>query len=63
MDGSQRLTLPLGERLLLLGDDLLRTNPDTISTAIARNAGNAALIKVNQVGMMSEALAAVAECQ
>jgi enolase len=49
-DGYVRLTERLGERIQLVGDDFLVTNPTIITEAIGRRAGNAALIKVNQVG-------------
>ncbi len=49
-----RARLPAG--VLALGDDLLCTNPGRITTAIERGAANALLLKVNQIGTMSEAL-------
>jgi enolase len=44
----------------VLGDDLLVTNPARIEQAILRRAANSALIKVNQIGTLSEALQAIA---
>ena len=49
-DGWERLTVRLGEKLELVGDDILCTNPAIISEAISRKVGNASLIKVNQIG-------------
>ncbi|MEO8850561.1 MAG: phosphopyruvate hydratase, partial [Allobranchiibius sp.] len=62
-EGWERLTARLGDRVQLVGDDLLCTNPVTIREAIARSAGNAALIKVNQVGTVTETLDAIAICR
>ncbi|MGD1011387.1 MAG: phosphopyruvate hydratase [Acidimicrobiales bacterium] len=62
-DGWARLTERLGERTQLVGDDLLVTNPAIIAEAIAKRAGNAALIKVNQIGSVTETLAAMATCR
>jgi enolase len=62
-DGWVRLTERLGERVQLVGDDILVTNPVIIAEAIGRRAGNAALIKVNQIGTVSETLAAMAVCR
>lgn len=50
----------LGGRCQVLGDDLLCTHPERIGRAIASGAANAALIKVNQIGTLSEALQAIA---
>ncbi|MGO9335702.1 MAG: phosphopyruvate hydratase [Acidimicrobiales bacterium] len=62
-DGWVRLTERLGERLQIVGDDLLVTNPTIITEAIGRRAANAALIKVNQIGTVTETLAAMAVCR
>jgi enolase len=62
-DGWERLTARLGERVRLVGDDLLCTNPAIISEAIGRKAGNAALIKVNQIGTVTETLEAMRICR
>lgn len=62
-EGWQRLTARLGERIELVGDDILCTNPAIIAEAIERKAGNAALIKVNQIGTVTEALEAMSTCQ
>jgi len=57
--GWVALTARLGDRLQLVGDDLLVTNLDRLERAIAERAANAILVKVNQVGTLSEAMAAV----
>jgi enolase len=62
-DGWVRLTERLGERLQIVGDDLLVTNPGIIAEAIKRRAANSALIKVNQIGSVTETLAAIAACR
>jgi enolase len=62
-DGWERLTARLGEQVRLVGDDLLCTNPAIIREAIARKAGNAALIKVNQIGTVTETLEAIRICR
>ena len=58
-DGWVRLTDEVGERVQLVGDDLFVTNPDRLEEGIARRAGNALLVKVNQIGTLSETLDAV----
>lgn len=62
-DGWERLTSRLGDRLRLVGDDILCTNPTIIGEAISRKVGNAALIKVNQIGTVSETLEAMRVCR
>ena len=62
-EGWVRLTERLGERVQIVGDDILVTNPAIIQEAIDRRAGNAALIKVNQIGSVTETLAAMAVCR
>ncbi len=62
-DGWVRLTERLGERIQIVGDDLLVTNPAIITEAIARRAANSALIKVNQIGSVTETLAAIEVCR
>jgi len=52
------LTARLGDRLQLLGDDLLVTNVARLARAIAERAGNAILVKANQVGTLTEAVTA-----
>jgi enolase len=59
-DGWVRLTERLGAKLQLVGDDLFVTNPAILREGIAKRAANAILIKVNQIGTLSETLEAVA---
>ena len=62
-DGYVRLTERLGHRIQLVGDDFLVTNPAIIARAVERKAGNAALIKVNQIGTVTETLDAMRICR
>jgi enolase len=62
-DGWERLTGRLGERVQLVGDDIFVTNPSIIREAISKKVGNSALIKVNQIGTVSETLEAIAICR
>ncbi|HZZ73329.1 MAG TPA: phosphopyruvate hydratase [Pirellulales bacterium] len=55
--GWRALTARLGKRVRLVGDDLLVTNSSRLQTAIERQVGNAVLIKVNQIGTLSETMA------
>jgi enolase len=57
-DGWKKLTARLGDRLQLVGDDLLVTNPDFVQRAIDERACNSLLCKVNQIGTLSEAITA-----
>ena len=57
-EGWQLLTKRLGGRVQLVGDDLLVTNIERLQRAIEANAANAILVKVNQIGTLSEAIAA-----
>jgi len=58
-DGWKGLTDALGGRIQLVGDDLLVTNPRIIAEAIERGIANSVLIKLNQIGSLSETLDAV----
>ncbi|MFL6121657.1 phosphopyruvate hydratase [Actinophytocola sp.] len=58
-DGWVRLTDAIGERVQIVGDDLFVTNPERLEEGIARRAANALLVKVNQIGTLSETLDAV----
>jgi enolase len=58
-EGWVQLTSELGERVQLVGDDLFVTNPERLEEGIARRAANALLVKVNQIGTLSETLDAV----
>ncbi|AHH94178.1 phosphopyruvate hydratase [Kutzneria viridogrisea] len=59
-DGWVQLTAELGEKVQLVGDDLFVTNPERLEEGISRRAANALLVKVNQIGTLSETLDAVA---
>ena len=61
--GWQRLTERLGPAVQLVGDDIFVTTPVTITAAVAEGIGNAALIKVNQIGTVSETLRAMTVCR
>jgi enolase len=58
-EGWAALTQALGERCQLVGDDLFVTNPKRLAEGIARGAANSILIKVNQIGTLSETLETV----
>ena len=58
-DGWVELTKRVGERVQLVGDDLFVTNPTRIAEGIKKGAANAVLIKVNQIGSLTEALDAI----
>jgi enolase len=58
-DGWKRLTDRIGDRVQLVGDDLFVTNPARLSDGIARGLANSILVKVNQIGTLSETLDAV----
>jgi len=62
-DGWVRLTERLGDRVQLVGDDNFVTNPAIITAAIDGGIANAALIKVNQIGTVTETLDAMAICR
>jgi len=62
-EGWERLTARLGDRVELVGDDILCTNPAIIKEAIDRKVGNASLIKVNQIGTVTETLEAMRICR
>ena len=52
----------LGDRLQIVGDDLLVTNPERVRRAIREGAANALLVKVNQIGSLTETIEAVETC-
>ncbi len=58
-DGWKALTDALGDRVQLVGDDLFVTNPVRLSDGIAQGCANSMLVKVNQIGSLSETLRAV----
>ena len=61
--GWKSMTEQLGERLQIVGDDLFATNPSRIAYGIEQNAANAAIIKPNQIGTVTETLQAVKLCK
>ena len=58
-EGWQRLTSALGDKIQLVGDDLFVTNTERLSKGIEKHCGNSILIKLNQIGSVSETLEAV----
>merc|ERR1719262_542260 len=57
-DAYSKLTAMLGKEVQIVGDDLLVTNPTRVRKALDCNACNALLLKVNQIGSITEALEA-----
>ncbi|MCQ8185661.1 phosphopyruvate hydratase [Parvularcula maris] len=57
--GWSELTAKIGDRVQLVGDDLFVTNPKRLKDGIAQKAGNAILVKVNQIGTLTETFEAV----
>lgn len=58
-DGWQKITEELGDKIQLVGDDLFVTNPTRLKKGIDNACGNAILIKLNQIGTLSETLSAI----
>lgn len=58
-DGWRALTKRLGDKVQLIGDDLFVTNTERLSRGIKNNIANSILIKVNQIGTLTETLAAI----
>ena len=58
-DGWAELTTSLGTKLQLVGDDLFVTNPKRLADGIGKHVGNSILVKVNQIGTLTETLDAV----
>jgi enolase len=58
-DAWQAVTQELGERVQLVGDDLFVTNPERLRQGIERGVGNSILVKVNQIGTLTETIEAV----
>jgi enolase len=58
-DAWQRLTAELGDRVQLVGDDVFVTNPERLRQGIERGVGNSILVKVNQIGTLTETIEAV----
>jgi len=59
-DGWKALTRALGDRVQLVGDDVFVTNPEILKKGIAEGVGNALLVKLNQIGTVTETLDAMA---
>jgi enolase len=59
-EGWTALTRALGDRVQLVGDDVFVTNPEILKQGIAAGVGNAVLVKLNQIGTVSETLDAIA---
>jgi enolase len=62
-DGWQALTAAIGSKVQVVGDDLFVTNPERLEEGISRQIANALLVKVNQIGTLSETLDAVTLAQ
>ena len=62
-DGWQLMTKKLGEKIHLIGDDLYVTNVNRLSQGIKTKASNAILIKLNQIGSLTETVAAISMAQ
>jgi enolase len=62
-EGWSRLTRSLGSRIQLVGDDIFVTNPEIIARGIREGVGNSVLIKLNQIGSLSETLDAIGMTQ
>jgi len=61
-EGWKNITAKIGDRVQLVGDDLLVTNPARVRRAIQEKACNALLVKVNQIGSLTETIEAVETC-
>ena len=62
-EGFEKFTSRVGSKIQVVGDDLLVTNPEFVKKGIARKAANAVLIKVNQIGTVSETIATIELCR
>jgi enolase len=62
-EGWAQITTELGSRVQLVGDDLFVTNPSRLADGISRGVGNSILVKVNQIGTLTETLDAVSLAQ
>ena len=61
-DGWKLMVSELGDRLQIVGDDLLVTNPERVRKAIKVKAANSLLVKLNQIGSLTETIEAVDIC-
>ncbi|MBO7197119.1 MAG: phosphopyruvate hydratase [Clostridia bacterium] len=62
-DGWQELTIALGSKIMLVGDDLFVTNEERLNMGIRMGVGNAILIKPNQIGSLSETMSVIARAK
>ncbi|MGB6423079.1 MAG: phosphopyruvate hydratase [Anaerolineales bacterium] len=62
-DGWVMMMNELGDQIQIVGDDLLVTNPERVRRAIKEGAANALLVKLNQIGTLTETIEAVETCQ
>ena len=61
-DSWKLMVKTMGDKVQIVGDDLLVTNPERVRKAIKENAANALLVKVNQIGSLTETIEAVETC-
>ncbi len=62
-DSWKLMVQEMGDRIQIVGDDLLVTNPERVRRGIRENAANALLVKLNQIGSLTETIEAVETCQ
>ena len=62
-DSWKLMVKEMGDRIQIVGDDLLVTNPERVRRGIRENAANALLVKLNQIGSLTETIEAVETCQ
>ena len=62
-DGFKKFTAKFGDKLEVVGDDIIVTNTKYIKKGIAEKAANSALIKLNQIGTVTESIEAVRMCR
>lgn len=62
-EGWKLMVAEMGDRIQIVGDDLLVTNPERVRRAIREKASNALLVKLNQIGSLTETIEAVETCQ
>ncbi len=61
-DGFKMMTAQLGDKIQVMGDDLLVTNPERVQRGINEKSANSLLVKVNQIGSLTETMQAVEMC-
>jgi len=62
-DGWKMMVAALGDKIQIVGDDLLVTNPERVRRGIKEKAANSLLVKLNQIGTLTETIEAVETCQ